>query len=134
VVFFYDDGGEFPNAFVARFLLQTLILIILSLLRMCTGWPNATDGGQGWSNHNVSLAAYLVAASEFSYFSSGLHWFDLIPGTTEKAWPAWPDFRFQLGPPRGPRTRDGFVFRRSFEHADVMLDCGTITARINWRA
>ena len=97
------------------------------------GWPNATDGGAGWAAHNISLAAYLVAAAEPSYFSSGLHWTDLIPGTQLRAWPAWPDFRRPLGRPSGPRVRDGFVFRRTFEHADVTLDCGTVTARIHWR-
>ena len=103
-----------------------------SYTRVDAGWPNATDGGKGWSNHNVSLAAYLVAANTFSYFSSGLHWTELVPGTNEKAWPAWPDFRNRLGSPQGPPTREGFRFHRSFQHADVTLDCGTITARIEW--
>jgi hypothetical protein len=30
-----------------------------------------------------------MGAREGSYFSSGLHWFDLVPGTAEKAWPIW---------------------------------------------
>ena len=41
------------------------------------------------ARHTISLAAYLMGAREGSYFSSGLHWFDLVPGTAEKAWPIW---------------------------------------------
>ena len=45
------------------------------------GWPNATDSGVEIARHNLSMAAYLMGANEGSYFSSGLHWSDLVPGT-----------------------------------------------------
>jgi hypothetical protein len=83
------------------------------------GWPNRTDGGVGLARHTISMAAYLMGAAEGSYFSSGLHWSDLIPGTDEKAWPFWPDFEKKLGKPLGPmvvRSRDHpMVFTREFE-------------------
>ena len=30
-------------------------------------------------------------------------------------------------------ARHGFVFTRAYENLDVTLDCGTITARLDWR-
>ena len=96
------------------------------------GWPNTTDGGTAIERHEVSLAAYLVAAHESSYFSSGLHWTDLVPGTQLKAWPWWPDYEQELGAPLGPYARKGFVFTRSFKHADVRIDCGNVTATIRF--
>jgi len=101
------------------------------------GWPNATDGGVQISRHTVSLAAYLMGAQKDSYFSSGLHWADLVPAPNpnagEKAWPIWPDYKKKLGAPKGAYKRDGFVFTRSFEHADAKLDCGQMTAAVTWK-
>ena len=97
------------------------------------GWPNMTDGGLGWSRHNVSLAAYLLAAANPSYFASGLHWTDLIVGSNGlRAWPAWPDFKRALGRPMGRFHRDGFVYTRRFEHAHVSLNCSTLISHISW--
>jgi hypothetical protein len=86
--------------------------------------------------HNISLAAYLIAAEEGSYFASGLHWTDLISGTQEKAWPYWSDFSARLGPPTGKRKRQPgtFVFEREFQFATVQLDCGSMSAQIDWHA
>lgn len=67
-----------------------------------------------------------------TYFASGLHWTDLIPGTKLKAWPAWADYTYPLGQPLGAYTQIGFVFKRQFEHATVELDCGTVAATIDW--
>ena len=55
------------------------------------GWPNSTDGGVAWARHNISLAAYMLAMGNHSYFSSGLHWFNLVQGTQLPAWPLWPE-------------------------------------------
>ena len=75
------------------------------------GWPNATDGGVAYARHNLSLGAFPIAASPNSYFSSGLHWTDVIPGggraRQQRAWPYWADYRRALGPPRGPYTQHG---------------------------
>ena len=82
------------------------------------------------------MAAYLIATEEGSYFASGLHWTDLIPGTQEKAWPYWSDFSARLGPPTGKRKRQPgtFVFEREFQFATVQLDCGSMSAQIDWHA
>ena len=100
------------------------------------GWPNATDGGTMIGRHNISLAAYLLAAEEGSYFASGLHWTDLIPGTQKRAWPYWSDFSARLGPPSGKRKRQPgtFIFERGFQFATVQLDCGSMSAKIDWLA
>ena len=96
-------------------------------------WPNTTDGGVMVARHTVSLAAYMLARGAASYFSSGLHWTDLVPGTALKAWPYWGDYAKACGDPLGPMTRHDFVFTRAYENLDVTLDCGTITARLDWR-
>jgi hypothetical protein len=48
-----------------------------------------------------------------SYFGSGLHW-------TDAGWHVWfSEYDKPLGAPKGPYSRDGFVFTRSFAHVDV---------------
>ena len=97
------------------------------------GWPNATDGGVEVARHNLSMAAYLMGAAEGSYFSSGLHWSDLVPGTEEKAWPYWDDFKNELGAPLRPYKKEGdFVFSREFEGLSAKIDCGTLKATLDW--
>ena len=98
------------------------------------GWPNKTDGGVGVARHTISMAAYLMGAAEGSYFSSGLHWSDLIPGTHDKAWPFWPDFKKKLGKPLGPMVRSGMVFTREFEGLSARIDCGKMEASLDWKS
>jgi hypothetical protein len=81
-------------------------------------FPNSTLTHRG--QHLVSLAAYMLAAAEGSYFSSGSGWSD----AGNMVW--WPEYDRRVGAPRGPFVRDGFVFRRSFEHVDVSLDCAKV--------
>lgn len=95
------------------------------------GPPNSTITWHG--QHLVSLAAFMLAAEEGSYFSSGHGWTD--DGNT--FW--WPEYDKKVGRPLGPYKREGFVFSRSFEHVDVRLDCGLIAtadggaADFHWR-
>ena len=121
-----------PTPPLARMTHPAVIAFFVHSLCSNDGWPNRTDGGLASGRHTVSLAAYLVAAHENSYFSSGLHWTDLIPGTQLKAWPWWPDYDEGLGAPLGPYAREGFVFTRHFKNADVKIDCGNINATVQF--
>jgi hypothetical protein len=93
--------------------------------------PNSTMTKRG--QHLVSLAAYMLAADEGSYFSSGDGWSD----AGNMVW--WPEYDRRVGRPRAAFARDGFVFSRSFEHVDVRLDCAAVetadgaAATFHWR-
>ena len=77
------------------------------------------------------LAAFLVGAQEQSYLQYGWGW-NLYTGPLCD----YPELRQPIGKPLGEATRetqDGWVFRRAFEHVDVMVDIekgeGTITRK-----
>lgn len=74
------------------------------------------------------LAAFLVAAGENTYFcySWGYREND---GTF--SW--YPEFDKPLGRPLGDAVRDGWKYKRSFEHCEVELDIGHKSAAINWK-
>ena len=42
------------------------------------------------------------------------------------------EYNRPLGEPKGPYTRDGFVFKRSFEHVSVEADCETLGTKFSW--
>lgn len=80
------------------------------------------------ANIEFPLACFLVAAQEHSYFCYGwgyredggsLDWYE--------------EFDKPLGPPKGDSNRDGWVYTRSFEHADVWVDLESKEACIDWR-
>jgi len=74
------------------------------------------------------LACFLAAAQRNCYFcySWGYREFH---GTFD-----WrPEFDRPLGPPKGEAVRDGWTYRRQFEHASVLVDLEKKIARIEWR-
>jgi hypothetical protein len=80
------------------------------------------------ANIEFPLACFLVAAQEHSYFCYGwgyredggsLDWYE--------------EFDKPLGPPKGDSNRDGWVYTRSFEHADVWVDLESKETYIDWR-
>jgi len=74
------------------------------------------------------LACFLAAAQEYSYFC--YTW-----GYRENhgAFDWYPEFDKPLGPPKGPAKRDGWTYRREFEHASVWADLANRKASIDWR-
>ncbi len=74
------------------------------------------------------LAAFLVAAGENSYFcySWGYREND---GTF--SW--YPEFDKPLGRPLADAVRDGWKYKRAFEHCEVEVDIETKAASINWK-
>lgn len=75
-----------------------------------------------------SLACFLVAAQTNSYFCYTWGYREMH-GTFD--W--YPEFDKPLGPPKGGAKRDGWTYRREFEHASVFVDLEKKTARIDWR-
>lgn len=77
-----------------------------------------------------SLAAYLVAAYDTSFYGYSDGWY--YNGTR------WhEEYDRPLGSPLGDAVRTpsakGSKYTRSFEHADVTVDVGAYTAAINWK-
>ena len=45
----------------------------------------------------------------------------------------YPEFDKPLGPPKGEAKRDGWTYRREFEHASVFVDLENMTAKLDWK-
>lgn len=74
------------------------------------------------------LATFLVGAGRRSYFCYTWGWLGEY-GTFD--W--YPEFDKPLGVPKGEATREGWTYRREFEHASVFVDLEKKTAKIDWR-
>jgi hypothetical protein len=75
-----------------------------------------------------ALAAFLIAAEEYSYFGYSWGWL------SNDGWFKWyPEFEEPLGLPQNSAVRNGFSYSRSFEHADVYLDLASEQASIVWK-
>ena len=100
------------------------------------GAPGAFEGKPGFGvgpygnitylgQHRLSLAAFMMGMESGSYFGSGMHW-------TDAGWHEWfSEYGRPLGPPQGPFARDGWVFRRSFAHVEVRMDCMELVANFS---
>ncbi len=75
-----------------------------------------------------SLACFLIAAQEHSYFCYSWGYREQHGSLVD-----YPQFRRPLGKPMGNAVRDGWQFSRSFEHASVSIDVSKRTARIDWK-
>ena len=74
------------------------------------------------------LAWFLVAAEENSYFCYTWGYREMH-GTFD--W--YPELDKSLGPPKGDAVRDGWTYRREFEHASVSVDLEKTTAKFEWK-
>ena len=72
------------------------------------------------------LACFLTGAGRHCYFCYTWGWLGEY-GTFD--W--YPEFDKKLGAPKGEATRDGWIFRRDFEHVSVFVDVEKKTAKIN---
>ncbi|SMP51809.1 Hypothetical glycosyl hydrolase family 15 [Neorhodopirellula lusitana] len=73
------------------------------------------------------LACYLIGARENSYFCYG--WgYSIEDGQLVD----YPEYARKLGPPKGRAQRDGWNFRREFEHARVTLNLEKREGKIEW--
>jgi len=79
-----------------------------------------------------SLALFLICAEEHSYFmlSDGYG----VDNGNSKLWmKELPEYSNPLGPPKGPATKNGYQYKRSFRHAEVTLDLEKVSASILWK-
>lgn len=74
------------------------------------------------------LACFLVAAETNSFFCYTWGYRE-NQGTFD--W--YPEFDKPLGPPTGQAERQGWTYRREFEHASVFVDLEKQTAKIDWK-
>lgn len=75
-----------------------------------------------------SLACFLVAAERHSYFCYSWGYRENNGSLVD-----YPEFHKRLGEPAGDSTREGWTYRRSFEHASVWVDLDRREARIDWK-
>ena len=73
-----------------------------------------------------SLACYLVSAQPYSYFCYSWGYTENYGSLAD-----FPEYRMPLGRPLGDAVRTGWVYTRSFEHLDVILDIEHRTASIS---
>ena len=80
-------------------------------------------------------AIYLVIAEKYSYLF--IHGGYGVGPESEVNNPFWlktlPVHEKRLGPPKGPATKDGYIYTREFEHCSVWLDIENETAKLTWR-
>ena len=81
---------------------------------------------------DYELGIFLIGAGEYAYFS-----YQASVNARETAY-LWEtsyidEFVNRLGPPKGLAARDGAIFTRSFQYADVTLDAFNQTANIVWK-
>jgi len=75
-----------------------------------------------------SLACFLIAAQENSYFSYSWGWRAQSGSLID-----YPEFHRPLGKPKGQPGRKQWTYTRSYEHAFVWVDLAERKAKIEWR-
>lgn len=79
-------------------------------------------------NLDFNLACFLAGAGENCYFCYTWGW---LPEFGTFDW--YPEFDKPLGKPKGEAVREGWVFRREFEHASVFVDIEKRSGTIDWK-
>lgn len=85
---------------------------------------------------NYLIGLFLICAERYSYlYLHDGYSADLRRGECQsKVWlKRFPQYDKPLGAPLGPATREGFVYKRRFEHVDVMVDLERKQATLEWR-
>lgn len=90
--------------------------------------PHEEQARVARENITFPLACFLVGAGRNCYFCYTWGWLGEY-GTFD--W--YPEFDKKLGEPKGEATREGWIFRREFEHASVFVDVEKKTAKIDWK-
>jgi hypothetical protein len=73
------------------------------------------------------LACFLVAAQEDAYFCYSWGYRENHGSLVD-----YPESHRRLGAPKQDAQCDGWIYTRTFEHADVWVDVSRRTARIRW--
>ncbi|MBP0905422.1 putative glycoside hydrolase [Mariniflexile gromovii] len=76
------------------------------------------------------LAIFLVCAEKHSY----IYPHDGFGIERSSVWlKTFPQYQKRLGAPKGYAKKEGYVYTRSFEYLDVVLDIKNKTAQLNWK-
>ncbi len=78
-----------------------------------------------------ALALFLISAEKHSYFmfTNGFG----VDGSVNKDWMKQkPELSKPLGPPKAPASKNGYLYKRSFQNAEVEVDLENETATIRW--
>jgi hypothetical protein len=82
------------------------------------------------------LAIFLVCAEKYSYVypHDGYSVNEKSGKNDSSVWlKTFPQYLHKLGAPKGPATKEGYIYTRSFEHLDVWLDIENKKAKLNWK-
>ena len=84
------------------------------------------------------LALFLVCAEKYSYlFLNDGYCVDSRGKNNVCQSGLWlkslPEYKKPLGAPKGPATRDGYIYTRDFEHASVWLDIENDKGKVTWK-
>ena len=84
------------------------------------------------------LALFLVCAEKYSYlFLNDGYCVDSRGKNNVCQSGLWlkslPEYKKPLGAPKGPATRDGYIYTREFEHARVWLDIENDQGKVTWK-
>ncbi len=90
--------------------------------------PHAEQYRQAKENITFPLACFLAGAGPNCYFCYTWGWLGKY-GTFDR----YPEFDKPLGAPKGDAVRDGWKYRREFQHASVFVDLETRAATIDWQ-
>ncbi|MFI3290387.1 MAG: putative glycoside hydrolase [Opitutales bacterium] len=103
-------------------------------------WPDFTESKfahtlEGKTKEQASkeqivfpLAAFLAGAGEKAYFCYSW-WY----GHDEGGLIDYPEYSKPLGKPLGDAVKNGYVYTRKFQHADIWVDVENRKAKINWK-
>jgi hypothetical protein len=78
-----------------------------------------------------TLSLFLVCAEKYSYFMAS-DGYGVDNGRSGLWMKPIPEYSYPLGAPKGPAVKDGYIYRRNFEHARVMVDIQKQKAEIIW--
>ena len=82
---------------------------------------------------DYALALFLVCAEKHSYFMFTDSY--SADGKHNKLWMKdLPEYSKPLGEPTGPAMKEGYLYKRSFQHAEVEIDIEKESAAILWKS
>jgi len=84
------------------------------------------------------VALFLVIAEKYSYFHPHAGMYGVkttVSGKQKnKLWMKTPSvFKKKLGPPKGPATKNGYIYTRQFKHCSVWLDIENEVGKLTWK-
>lgn len=129
-----NSNGVFIEAFFrepcdtkeeAEFLMDELLTVPSDKYIIARG----ASGVYG-ETHEFSLACYLIAANDYSYYSWGGEGNSYAGDGTMTYWHS--DFEQEIGEPLGAATKIGYAYSRVFEHCTVNVDFENGTSSIVW--